>query len=111
VELTRQRLVLEDAPAAARLLAEVVRNPDHPIKVRVDAAKTIMDRAGFVAPKASESRDLFSKALSEMTSDELKDAHERASEAKDVIASALADRAKPVIDSTPSEVQVPDILM
>ena len=53
-KLTRQALG-DHASAAVELLGRVIRDPYVPIKVRVDACKTILDRAGYIAPKAAES--------------------------------------------------------
>jgi phage terminase small subunit len=42
------------AVKASRLLERVIDDEDAPLKVRVEAAKTILDRGGFVAPSAFE---------------------------------------------------------
>jgi hypothetical protein len=48
----------EYAPAAFRFLNEVVHDPAMPPRVRVDSAKIICDRAGFVAaPSAPQPHD------------------------------------------------------
>jgi hypothetical protein len=51
--LTRQELG-DHASAAVALLGRVVRDEKAPLKIRVDACKTILDRAGFVAPRAPD---------------------------------------------------------
>jgi hypothetical protein len=51
--LTRQELG-DHASAAVALLGRVVRDEKAPLKIRVDACKTILDRAGFIAPKAPD---------------------------------------------------------
>jgi len=43
----KDRLALELAPKAIALLDEIMSNPKVPARVRVDAAKTVLDRAGF----------------------------------------------------------------
>lgn len=42
------------AVKASRLLERVIDDEEAPLKVRVEAAKTILDRGGFVAPSAFE---------------------------------------------------------
>lgn len=51
--LTREAIG-DHAVAAVNLLGRVIHDEKAPIKVRVDAAKTILDRAGFIAPKAAD---------------------------------------------------------
>jgi hypothetical protein len=59
------------APAAVNVLSGLLDDEDATAKIRLDAAKTILDRAGFVPPKASEAPTVGEKALYEMTRDEL----------------------------------------
>jgi hypothetical protein len=82
------RLLTEGAPIAYALLAEVVRDKAVSARVRVDAAKTILDRGGFVPPKAAEPGGM-EKAVTEMSRDELRAfitiaEHKLSSEAVDV---------------------------
>jgi phage terminase small subunit len=65
------RLLTEGAPIAYALLAEVVRDKAVSARVRVDAAKTILDRGGFVPPKAAEPGGM-EKTVTEMSRDELR---------------------------------------
>jgi hypothetical protein len=51
--LTREALG-DHATAALGLLGRAVRDEQAPLKVRVDACKTILDRAGFIPPKAAD---------------------------------------------------------
>jgi hypothetical protein len=44
----------DHASAAVALLGRVIRDEKAPLKVRVDACKTILDRAGFIAPRAPD---------------------------------------------------------
>jgi hypothetical protein len=63
-------------------------------KVRLDAAKTLLDRAGMIAPKAKDADSSLDKQLNEMTVEEL-----RALMSK--LEGAIADQAKDV--SAPSD--------
>lgn len=69
------RLTLEalgdHAAAAVQLLGRVVRDERAPLKIRVDAAKAVLDRAGFVAPKAPEPLEPSEKEIAEMSMAEL----------------------------------------
>ncbi len=58
------------ATKAISLLEKVIDDASASLKVRVDAARTILDRAGFCALPAGPKR-LSDKALAEMTADEL----------------------------------------
>jgi hypothetical protein len=49
-------------------------------KLQLEAAKTVLDRAGHIAPKASEAEMIGDKPLTEMSLDEL-DAFIRAGQA------------------------------
>lgn len=59
------------APAAVKTLSGLMDDEDASPKIRLDAAKTILDRAGFVPPKAMEAPMVGEKALHEMSRDEL----------------------------------------
>ena len=59
------------APAAVEVLASLMDDEDASPKIRLDAAKTILDRAGFVPPKALEAPTVGEKSLHEMSRDEL----------------------------------------
>ena len=81
-------LQTEGAPVALDLLIKTVRNDKENSRVRVDAAKTILDRAGHVArPKEADSG--AQKDLHEMSTDELR-------ALVDKLEGELADRAEPV---------------
>lgn len=64
---------------------EIVENA----KVRLDAAKAILDRAGHIAPRARALGDAGEKTLGEMSLDELKATQDR-------LQSEILARAKPV---------------
>lgn len=60
------------ATKAVCLLERVIDDEGAPIKVRVEAAKTILDRAGIVPPSVAERTEAQGgKLLSEMTMEEL----------------------------------------
>ena len=59
------------APAAISVLSGLMNDEDASPKIRLDAAKTILGRAGFVPPKASDAPTVGEKSLHEMTRDEL----------------------------------------
>ncbi len=59
------------APAALAVLSGLMDDEDASSKIRLDAAKTILDRAGFVPPKASDAPTVGEKSLHEMTRSEL----------------------------------------
>jgi uncharacterized protein (UPF0147 family) len=92
------------APMALHVLIEITEDKTAPKGVRVDAARTLLDRAGYVAPRAREATK-DEKPLSERTPEEL-----RAFIAQ--LESTLADKAKPVhgtrVDDT-TDAQVSDM--
>ena len=92
---TRRFLYTEAAPAAIKLLYDFMVDPKVDAKLRVTCAKTVADRAGFIAPKASNPNALEGKSLVDMTADEMKDMALR-------IQRELAERAAPIIDNAPS---------
>jgi terminase small subunit-like protein len=55
-----------DAPMARRVLVELAQNPETHPKIRLDAAKTLLDRAGHVAPRPIVEKRMEEKALHEM---------------------------------------------
>lgn len=62
------------AAKAVAVLETVLDDEEAHPKLRVEAAKTILDRAGFIAPKASEPEAPFDgKPLHEMTITELQE--------------------------------------
>lgn len=91
-DANRQSISGTIATKAVALLERVIDDESAPLKVRVEAAKTILDRAGIVPPSVTE-RDRagneHKKPLSEMTIDEL-DIFIRASQV--VISTQRSDR-------------------
>lgn len=92
----RRQLIGKLAPIALNVL-DACLSDENP-KIRIEAAKTVMDRAGFIAPKAVENKEIFTKSLAEMTRAELADAAARAAYALDAIRAESAAKAKPVLE-------------
>lgn len=88
------------APIALKVLLGIISDDKVSPRVRVDAAKTVLDRAGHQAPKDGAA-DL-DKPLSDMSPDELRAYVDRAQR-------ELSDRAKPIIevDSAPVGADTP----
>lgn len=94
---SKQLLSTVYGPAALKFLSEVVgdREGKFTARVRLEAAKTIADRAGYVAPRTRS--DAHNRDASEMTTEELR-------ALVDEISAELGDRAavvepdKPVVD-------------
>jgi hypothetical protein len=85
-----QRLTTEALPLSYATLIELARDNATPAAVRRAAARDLMDRAGFVAPKAIDAASAGAdKPLSEMSSDELRGL-------VDKLESELGARALPV---------------
>jgi hypothetical protein len=71
IALEVRRRFVTSAPLALRIVEWLMENsPSH--KVRLDAAKTILDRAGHVPPRPLDGQDEPDKALHEYTYEELK---------------------------------------
>lgn len=96
-EAARRHLALEAAPYCLYYVYAVARGELPPNRVRLDAAKTILDRAGYVAPKAQDPSDPFARPISEMTGAEVRRAAEKARDLLATYESAAADKAKPVV--------------
>lgn len=80
--------MLQLAPAAIETLMDVMANGEKGDLVRLNAAKTILDRVGLIPPKASDPDR--GKGLEDMSRDEL---HKVIQAAERV----LGDRATPVM--------------
>ena len=59
------------ASLAVGVVRDILRDPAAPLKLRLDAAKTALDRAGYIAPKAADPAAPAEKPKSEMTLAEL----------------------------------------
>jgi hypothetical protein len=83
---------------ARGVIVELAKNPLVSAKVRLDAATRLMDRAGFVAPRATIERSQVDPSLHEMSIGEL-----RALAAK--LEDEMAGRAKDVSDTSTGTVE------
>ena len=92
-EMTR-RLQDEDAPAARKLLRRFLEDEQCDKKLRVDCAKTLLSRGGYVDPKAIEAPAPGTKEPSEMSGKELDDMIDR-------LRTELRQREGKAIDITP----------
>jgi phage terminase small subunit len=62
----------EDAPLARKLLRRYVEDEALHPKLRLEAAKSLLDRAGHIAPKARDANERHHKPLHEMSIEELR---------------------------------------
>jgi hypothetical protein len=67
-----QIALAEDAPLARNLLRQYVKDESINPKIRLDAARTLLDRAGHIAPKAKDPSAGHDKPLHEMSLEELR---------------------------------------
>lgn len=90
------------APLALKTLESVVRNEKSGERIRVDAAKILLDRAGY-APKAQSDSDHAPKQLADMSAEELRSfiGQHEAEIAK--VEGELAARATPVNAPNPTD--------
>ena len=95
-EMTR-RLQDEDAPAARKLLRRFLEDEEADKKLRVDCAKTLLSRGGYVEPKATEAPAPGTKDPSEMTGSELDAMIDR-------LRTELRQRESKAIDITPQPI-------
>lgn len=97
----RNKLVA-GAPVALAVIERLIKDDTTPPKIRLDAAKTLLDSAGHIAPRAIMDKATHELALHEMTIDDLRQLAERlegeiAGRARDVGgASAAPAEAKAV---------------
>jgi hypothetical protein len=66
------RIRTEGAMIAHNVLMDVAKDKDAPKGVRVDAAKALLDRAGFIAPRAEAPKAAEGRALSDYSIEELR---------------------------------------
>ena len=90
------------APRAVMVAAELMESDTATDKIRLDASRLVLDRAGYIAPKAPEAQQIGEKALHEMTRQELA---ERAAR----LQKEISDRAAPVIDAAISDTGHPEM--
>ncbi|MEP3248055.1 MAG: hypothetical protein ABJN40_05950 [Sneathiella sp.] len=77
---------------AVKVAGEILASKTATDKARLDAARLVLDRAGYVAPKAPEASKPGEKSLHELSRQELADRAER-------LQNEIADRSKLVIDA------------
>jgi hypothetical protein len=65
------------APRAVMVAAELMESTTASDKIRLDASRLVLDRAGYIAPKAAEAHTGAEKALHEMTREELAERAQR----------------------------------
>jgi len=92
------RIRTEGAAVAHSVLLEVARDKQAPKGVRVDAAKALLDRAGFVAPRAEAPKQGEGRPLSDYSIEELRGLvaqleRNRGDQAKDVSRAVSATQA------------------
>ena len=100
MEMRRQLAM--DAPKSFRVLREIRDDKTVSEKVRADCAKTLLDRAGHIAPKAAPEKP-GEQPLHEMSTDELRALAGRledeiADRAKDVSSAIAAPEALEALD-------------
>ena len=61
------------ASLAVNVLREIIEDENAPQKIRLDAARTILDRSGIIAPKAEEPVQKIEKDFEDMSVEELQD--------------------------------------
>ena len=73
-EANRAQISGSLASKAVDVLRAIIDDESAPPKLRLDAAKTVLDRAGFIAPKAEErsQEDEAEHGLSALSTDELR---------------------------------------
>jgi hypothetical protein len=70
-EITK-RLTMEGAPLGYRVLVGLARDETVPAAVRRACARDLLDRAGFIPPRAAAAESGDEKPLQDMSSDELR---------------------------------------
>lgn len=98
-------LVGEGVPLAIKTLFQILKDEGAPARVRVDAAKTVLDRAGISAARPSAPEVKNEKALADMSPDELRALISR-------LENEVAERADPVSAPPPGPLpsQVADLI-
>ena len=66
------RRLIAGAPIALKVLQDICQDAAAPQKLRLEAAKTLLDRAGHIAPKARDNGDGAAKQAHEMSLEELR---------------------------------------
>src|SRR5262249_1482682 len=58
IDRLNRQAIKEYATASIHLLGRVVTDERAPLKLRIDSAKTLLDRGGYIAPKAPDAPEL-----------------------------------------------------
>lgn len=106
VQIMLAKRLAMNAPLAMNVLQELVTDKTMHPKLRLDAAKTILDRAGHIAPKAVAQGSKDAKPLNEMSMGELR-------ELADKLEGEISGRAKEVSSAkaAPAKAQTIDDIM
>lgn len=99
----RRRLVA-GAPIALAVIERLIKDDTTPPKIRLDAAKTLLDRAGHIAPRAITDKSQHELALHEMSISDLR-------QLADKLEGEIAGRAKDIggADSAPTGTQAAEV--
>jgi hypothetical protein len=62
-----RRLLVADAPVARAVIMRMVKDEKTPPKIRLDGAKTLLDRAGHIAPRAVFDKGNYELSLHELS--------------------------------------------
>lgn len=89
LQLAVHRALVADAPVARAVILEIATNTTCAARVRLDAAKTLLDRAGHVAPRPREDESTANTPLHEMSTAELRELATR-------LEGEIAGRARPI---------------
>lgn len=98
IQIETAKRLAAAAPVALRVIERLVSDEATHPKIRLDAAKTILDRAGYIGPKAREADKSGDQPLHELSTDELRALAGR-------LEAEIAGRAR---DVTPNEADDPD---
>ncbi len=107
IDIEIKRALVAGAAVASRFLVKTVKDETAPAGVRVQAANSLLDRAGYVAPRQDAPRD-GSRPLTDQSIDELRTLvdrleRERGSSAKDVTRGVL-QHGKPSIGAETTDI-------
>jgi phage terminase small subunit len=99
-----RRKLVAGAPIALAVIERLVKDETTPPKIRLDAAKTLLDRAGHIAPRAIVDKATHELALHELSIGELRQLADR-------LEGELAGRAKDVsgANAAPAETQAVEV--
>lgn len=95
IHLEVAKRLQEGAPIALKVLIDIAKDGAAAAKLRLEASKAILDRAGHIAPRARALGDAGEKTLGEMSLDELKATQDR-------LQNEILARAKPVNAQSPT---------